>query len=116
MAAAAPGPLEQRIEQVTVVSGEGEYLADFQRDGNAWVMVEEVLDEENLLTGEQSRTKLRSLKDGIEDFATRFYGVQEVKVTGAESGEIVSWIRDALPEDQDSILVNGDAFELYPED
>lgn len=104
-------PLPSTLTHLTVIAGEGEYLADFEPTDHGWLMAEEILDEENLLTGEQSRTVLRSLRHGVGDFAETF-GLEEVRAKGAEPAAVFEWLRPVLPEYVDHVLINDVAFSL----
>lgn len=109
-----PAPLEQRIQQVTAIAGDGEYVIEFVRDGDTWAAIEELFDDAGIRTGE-STTWLRSLREGIQGFVARYGGVEEARIVGVEPEEFVSWIRDLVPE-QDSIAIGDVDFDLCTDD
>lgn len=117
MAADQAKDVEQRIERLHLEDGDGDHHVDFEKVPQGWIRMEQLLDEAGVAASpELHRSVVESLGREVRDHATTYLTTTDIRVDGVTPAELVAWLRPLLDEDQDSITVNGQEFDLNPEE
>lgn len=105
--------IERRITTLHLDGKGGECVVDFEQTHHGWTRIG--ADTNGGTTGERTESHVQGLAKEVEDFVAAYSNIDEAKVVGVSDEEFLDWVRPMLDERQDSIVINGETYDVYEE-